>query len=277
MSVWFAMFLGLVQGLTEFLPVSSSGHLAIFQNFFGMGDVEADFVFFSVLLHFATLLAVSVFFWKDIKAMCVEFGRLFSPKHNRSVQVPPPRRLLFLLILGTLPLILFVFFSNTAEGLTEQPLFIGIALCATGILLLLTSILPKGKKDERSATVVDVLCVGFMQGLATIPGLSRSGTTIFTGIMRGFDRKFAMRFSFLMSIPAILGATVLKLKDAFTDDIDHLSLLPAYILGMLAAAITGYLALCLLRRVMEKGSLNKFSFYCIVVGAATIVASFFFV
>ena len=273
MSIWFAMFLGLIQGLTEFLPVSSSGHLAIFQNFFGMGDVEADYMLFDVLLHFATLTAVFIFFWHDIKSMCVEFGRLFNSKYNRSVRVPAPRRMLFLLIVASLPLIIFAFFSSTAEILSRQPLFIGIALCATGALLWLTDLLPKGTKDEKSATIIDVVFIGFMQGIATIPGLSRSGATIFTGLSRGFDRRFAMRFSFLLSIPAVLGATVLQIKDAVGVGEGHLALLPAYIAGMLVAGVSGYLALCFLRRLMEKGSFRIFAYYCLVVGVATMLAS----
>lgn len=272
MSIWFAMLLGLIQGLTEFLPVSSSGHLAIFQNFFGMSNVETDYMLFDVLLHFATLTAVFIFFWRDIKAMAVEFFRLFNRKYNRSVKVPPARRLLFLVVMATLPLVIFVFFSDTVEQLSHQPLFIGIALCATGALLWLSDLMPKGGKDEKAATITDVLFVGLMQGIATIPGLSRSGVTISTGLFRGFDRKFAMRFSFLLSIPAVLGATILQVGDAVAEGIDW-GMIPMYIAGMLVAAIAGYLALCLLRRLMDKGSFRIFAYYCLLVGVATMLAS----
>ncbi|MCL1819067.1 MAG: undecaprenyl-diphosphate phosphatase [Oscillospiraceae bacterium] len=272
MSVWWAMFLGFVQGVTEFLPVSSSGHLAIFQNFFSMSETGG--LLFEVLLHFATLIAVCIFFWNDIKAMFIEFTKLFNPQSYRSVRVPPARRLLFLIIVASLPLIVVAFFSGTVENLSTESLFIGIALMATGGILWLSDTLPKGNKDEKSATVIDVLFVGLMQMLAAmIPGFSRSGFTISTGLFRGFDRKFAVKLSFLMSVPAILGATVFKVKDAFSADFDW-SVFPVYILGMVVAAVTGYFALCFIRYLVVKSSFRGFSYYCLMVGAATLIASF---
>jgi len=271
MSIWFAILLGLIQGLTEFLPVSSSGHLAIFQNFFGMEDVSSNMLF-EVLLHLATLIAVCLFFWTDIKSMFLEFFRFFNPKSYRSVRVPPARRLLLLVIVATLPLLIFVFFADIVETLSGQPLFIGIALIATGALLWLSDKLPKGNKDEKSATLWDVLYVGLMQGIALIPGLSRSGLTISTGLFRGFDRKFAVKLSFLMSVPAILGATVFKVGDAFANEFDW-TVLPIYLAGMVVAAVTGYFALCFIRLLVKKGSFRIFAYYCLLVGIATMLAS----
>lgn len=272
MTLWFALLLGLIQGITEFLPVSSSGHLAIFQNFFGMKNVDTDYILFDVLLHFSTLIAVVIFFWRDVKGMCIEFFKLFNPKSYNAAKFPPARRLLLLVIVATLPLIVFVFFADTVELLTKQPLFIGIALMATGGLLWLSDIMPKGTKDERSATLLDVVFVGLMQGIATIPGLSRSGLTISTGLFRGFDRKFAVKFSFLMSIPAILGATVFKVKDAFAVEFDW-AVLPVYIAGMAVAGIVGYLSLCFLRMLISKGTFRPFAYYCLLVGVVTMLAS----
>jgi undecaprenyl-diphosphatase len=271
MSIWFAMLLGFVQGLTEFLPVSSSGHLAIFQNFFGMEDVH-NYLLFDVLLHFATLIAVCIFFWQDIKSMFLEFFRFFSPKSYRSVRVPPARRLLLLVIVATLPLLAFVFFADTVEALKDESLFIGIALMATGALLWLSDRLPKGKKDEKSATLWDALCVGLMQGIALVPGLSRSGLTISTGLFRGFDRKFAVKLSFLMSVPAILGAFVFKVGEAFANDFDW-TIMPIYLAGMVVAAVTGYFALCFIRMLVKKGTFKVFAYYCLIVGVVTILAS----
>jgi undecaprenyl-diphosphatase len=270
-SIWFAMLLGLIQGLTEFLPVSSSGHLAIFQNFFGMEDTGSNLLF-EVLLHLATLISVCIFFWQDIKSMVIEFFRFFSPKSYRSVRVPPARRLLLLVIVATLPLLIFVFFADTVEVLVGKPLLIGIALMATGGLLWLSDKLPKGNKDEKSATLWDVLCVGLMQGIALIPGLSRSGLTISTGLFRGFDRKFAVKLSFLMSVPAIFGAVVFKVGEAFVNDFDW-TVLPIYLAGMIVAAVTGYFALCFIRLLVKKGSFRIFAYYCLLVGIATILAS----
>jgi undecaprenyl-diphosphatase len=204
--------------------------------------------------------------------MFFEFLKLFNRKSYRSLRMPPARRLLLLVFVATLPLALFVFFSDTVKLLMEKPLLIGIALAATGGLLWLSDMLPKGTKDEKSATLLDVILVGLMQGLATIPGLSRSGLTISTGLFRGFDRKFAVKLSFLMSIPAILGATVMEVGDAVAEGFDWASL-PAYLAGMLVAAAAGYLALCLLRYLIKKNSFRIFAYYCLLAGTATIIAS----
>ena len=282
MSFWAALFLGLVQGVTEFLPVSSSGHLALFGHFFSLRYDESAHLLFEVLLHFATLIAVCVFYWRDVKAMVLEVPRavkdLAAGKGARGAGrgrrgTPAPRKLLFMLIVGTLPLAVFVFFSDAVEELARQPMAVGVALCCTGVLLWLSSRLPRGKKDESNANMKDALTVGLMQGIAIIPGLSRSGMTISTGVFRGFDRKFAVRFSFLLSIPTILGATALQVYKAIGSGADW-SLMPVYLGGMLVAGIAGYLSLCLLRRIAERGFAN-FAYYCVIIGATAIVLNYF--
>ena len=276
MTWWLAILLGIVQGLTEFLPVSSSGHLSIIQHFFGVQGVADEYILFDVLLHVGTLFAVIAAFWSDIREMALEFCRFFRDLFTgkAKMKIPPARRTILLVLVATLPLALVFFFKDLVREMFERPLLVGFALIATAALLFLADSLPKGKKDERSATLWDVLFVGFMQVLATIPGLSRSGTTISAGLFRRFDRKFAVRFAFLMSIPAVVGAAVLEVGDAVQEGIPE-GVLPMYLVGMLLAGLTGYLAISLVRRLADKGRFGAFAIYCLVIGGLTVVASLF--
>ena len=263
-----AFVLSIVQGLAEFLPISSSGHLAILEHFFGISETS-EMMFFNVMLHLGTLVAVCTAFWKDITEMVKEFFRIFTNKLPGPV--PPARRMIVLIIIASLPLVLVLFLRGAVESATKQPFFIAGALIATGILLLLADRVPKGKKSEGSARVGDVIFVGGMQVLATLPGLSRSGLTISSGLLRGFDRQFAVRFSFLMSIPAVLGATAIEAKNALGAGIDA-SLLPKVFVGTAIAAVTGYIAIRIVRKLINSGRFGVFAWYCMVVGAAVVLA-----
>lgn len=268
-----AAFMGLLQGVTEFLPVSSSGHLSLFQNFF---NGQAPDTLFNVLLHFATLLAVFVYYWHDIVDMIAEFFRgaaaLVSRKDGGK-SAPPARRLMLMVILATLPLVVVLPFKNKVEALGASTLFIGCALLVTGLLLFASDRLKPGRKNERTMTVVDALLIGCAQALAVVPGLSRSGTTISAGTARGLDRTFAVRFSFLMSLPAVLGATLLEVIDAAQAGVDA-ALIPQYILGMAVAAVSGYFAIRLVNLLAKKGRFGAFAYYCWAVGLVTIIATF---
>ena len=236
-----AIVLGLVQGVAEFLPISSSGHLSLLQHFFGLEKIDA---LYNILLHFATLIAVFVVYWRDVADMVVEFfrmiGSLFIREEGRTRGNPPEaRRMVLLLVLGTLPLFLVLPFDDAVEGLGTNPVFVSAMLLVTGCILFLSDRYGGGRKTGRTATVKDVLLVGVAQGAATIPGLSRSGTTISAGMALGFERNFAVRFSFLLSLPAVLGATLLKVvKVAQAGEFD-MELLPMYITGMVVAGVVG--------------------------------------
>ena len=212
-----SILMGLIQGVAEFLPISSSGHLALFQAFFGMEDVEANHMFFTVLLHFGTLISVCVVYWRDILDMIREFFlgiAALCGRRDTGVTPPPARRLVLLIIVATLPLFVMVFLNDAISTLFANPILVSCALLATGFVLYFSDRMAKGHKTAKNATVADALIVGCGQALAVIPGLSRSGTTISVGMMRGFDRAFAVRFSFLMSLPAVLGANILEIKAA---------------------------------------------------------------
>lgn len=273
MEYLYAVFMGLLQGVTEFLPVSSSGHLSLFQNFFGG---RAPDNLFNVLLHFATLLAVCVVYRRDILAMIVEFFRGVAALFSRSggkKNVPPARRLVLMVILGTLPLFIVLPFKDYVEALGGSTLFIGCALLVTGLLLFASDRFSRGQKTEKTMTVADALVVGCAQALAVVPGLSRSGTTISAGVARGLDRPFAVRYSFLLSLPAVLGATLLEVLDVAKAGVDA-ALIPQYLVGMAVAAVAGYFAIGLVNHLAKKGKFGGFAYYCWAVGALTIVATF---
>ena len=265
-----SFIMGLVQGLAEFLPISSSGHLAIAENLLGMETAVPEF--FDVLLHLGTLLAVFVAYWGEICEMIVEFFRgIGDIVHGTTPrQVPPARRLILLIVVATLPLLLVLPFHKKVQTLSNSMVFVGAALVVTGFLLFVCDMLRKGKKTEGRATVVDALIVGVAQAIATLPGISRSGMTISAGCFCGFERKFAVRFSFLMSIPAILGANILSLADAAKAGIIWTEV-PMYMVGVITAAVVGYACIRLLKLIAEKGRFGAFSYYCWAVGLLTLL------
>ena len=267
-----AFLLGLVQGVAEFLPISSSGHLAIAQNLLGLEDAGSVPEFFDVLLHLGTLIAVFAAYWTDICEMVVEFFRGIGDLVHRSTPspVPPARRLILLIIVGTLPLFAVLPIHKKVQALSNNMVFIGAALVVTGFLLFACDLVRKGRKTERNATLVDVLVVGVGQAIATMPGISRSGMTITTGCFMGFERKFAVRFSFLLSIPAVLGANILSIGDAVQTGINGAEV-PMYLVGVVTAAVTGYLCIRLLKYVADKGRFGAFAYYCWAVGVLTLV------
>ncbi len=273
MTFLLSVLLGLVQGLAEFLPISSSGHLAIFQQL--IPELRDTPILFDVMLHLGTLVAVCIFYRKDILAMLRELGQLFSDvKNRRTGSIPPARRMIFLILVGSLPLVVFMFLSDVVDQAMGSLLVVGLFLCLTALLLLLADRMPRGKKTEKDATMVDALVVGVCQGIAIVPGLSRSGTTITAGLFRRFDRAFAVRFSFLLSLPAVLGATVLELVKALKVGAGGVAV-PLYIVGALVAGVSGYFAIGFIQRLVKKGKFGGFIYYCLAAGLVAITLSFF--
>ena len=267
-----AIVLGLIQGIAEFLPISSSGHLAIAEHLFNLQGASEIPPFYDVLLHLGTLAAVFVAYWDEIYEMIVEFfdGVSDLVHHSTPRVVPPARRMILLVIVGTLPLFVMVPFRHFFEALGDNMYFIGAALLITGMLLFASDRVRHGHKTEKSARLSDALVVGVGQAIALCPGISRSGMTITTGCFVGFERKFAVRFSFILSIPAVLGANILSLKDALDAGIDWASV-PMYLVGVLVAAVTGYLCIRLLRMIADRGRFGAFAYYCWLAGAAVLV------
>ena len=275
MSLLSSILLGVIQGVAEFLPISSSGHLAIAEHLLGMSGASDIPEFFDVLLHLGTLVAVFVAYWDDVRDMVVEFfcGVRDLARGSTPTPVPPARRMILLIIVGTLPLLVVLPIKDLVEGLADNMYFVATALLVTGCLLFASDRVKKGRKTEKSATMVDVLLVGVAQAVATCPGISRSGTTITAGCFRGFDRKFAVRFSFLLSIPAILGANILSLKDAVEAGIIWADI-PVYLVGVAVSAVVGYACIRLLKMVADRGKFGFFAYYCWAVGALTLILTF---
>ncbi|HIT24499.1 MAG TPA: undecaprenyl-diphosphate phosphatase [Candidatus Enterenecus avicola] len=275
LSLLEAIFMGFVQGVAEFLPISSSGHLTLLQHFFKMEEVDN---LFNILLHFATLIAVCVVYRKDIAEMIVEFfkgvGSLFGGHGSRESRPPEARRLVMMVIVGTLPLFVVLPLEGLVEGLGNYPAAVSVMLLVTGCILFFSDRVGDGRKTARTATVKDALLVGIAQGVATIPGISRSGSTISAGLLLGFNRKFAVRYSFLLSLPAVLGATLLKVVRAFGDQGIDTSLLPMYIAGMVVAGVVGYFSIQLVRLLANKGKFGNFAYYCWIVGIVSLIAGF---
>lgn len=274
MNLFTSLLLGIIQGLAEFLPISSSGHLALAQHLLGINtEVPA---FFDVLLHLGTLLAVLVAYWGDVVEIVREFFRgVGDIVHGTTpTPVPPARRMILLIIVGTLPLFAILPIHKKVQALGDSMVFIGMALVVTGFLLFACDLVRRGHKTERSATLLDALLVGVGQALATMPGVSRSGMTISAGCFLGFERSFAVRFSFLLSIPAVLGANILSLKDALEAGVDWAAV-PVYLAGVVASAVVGYACIRLLKLIAQKGRFGGFAYYCWAVGLLTLLLNLF--
>ena len=274
MTYFMSILMGIIQGVAEFLPISSSGHLALFQTFFGMENMEEKYMFFTVLLHFGTLISVCMVYWRDIVDMIREFFlgiAALAGRKDTGVALPPARRMVMLIIIATVPLFVMVFLQDAVNQLFSNSIMVSCALLATGFILFFSDRMARGHKTAKNATVADALIVGCGQALAVIPGLSRSGTTISVGMMRGFDRAFAVRFSFLMSLPAVLGANVLEIKDALASNFP-IEELPMYLVGVAVSAVVGYFAIRLVKSLSDKGKFGKFAYYCWAVGLGSLVA-----
>lgn len=270
MPIWVAVLLGAVQGLAEFLPISSSGHLALVQALLDFEQYNVSAVAFDLMLHLGTLVAVIAAFWSDVKMLIVNgFGWLFD---GFRVKEKPGRRLVVLILLATLPLVLGAVLEGYVESAFTSPLFIGIALCFTAVLLWVAAGHNGGSKTEKDAKYSDGLKVGLMQLIALFPGVSRSGSTICGGLFCGFQKDFAVRFGFLMSIPAVCGAVVFKLPDLFSGGMNAELALPCLI-GFLTSAVFGYLAIFTVRLLMKKNSFRWFSVYCLCAGLLAVVCS----
>lgn len=279
MTISSAILLGIVQGVAEFLPISSSGHLAILQNLFALSAGE-DHLFFDVLLHLGTLISICVCYWGDIVAMVREvFIVLRGGRRADGTTVQGnlgAARLFMMIVVGTLPLFLVLPINDKVEELYYITPFIGVALLLTGCMLFVSDKMTPGKRTEKNMRFRDALVIGLCQCVATMPGLSRSGTTITAGIATGLDRTFAMKYSFLLSLPAVLGANLLSFIKAIGSESIDASLIPAYLIGMLAAMLSGIAAISLMKLIAKKSKFGWFAYYCWGAGVLTIIFSLIF-
>lgn len=263
MSVLEALILGLVQGLTEFLPVSSSGHLVVFQKVLGIHPETINVLSFDVAVHMATLVAVIVVLWHEVLAILKK----------------PLGKMTWLIIVGTIPTaVIGLAFKDLFQGLYESGASLGIEFIITGLVLLYAESVRSRNKGLESMTYADAAVVGTAQGLAILPAVSRSGLTLAGALARGLNREFALRFSFLMSIPAILGAAVLDGKDLLSGTegaVQNVATLPL-VVGMVAAAVSGYLAVKFMLKIFSSSSLKVFSYYVFILGGLILIDQLFF-
>lgn len=271
MTPFQAVILGLIQGLTEWLPVSSSGHLVLLQQAFG----ENVPVLFDLVLHVATVVVVIVAFRGDIAEIFRSLGRTIELKRKGTplreiLSIERPTLLAWLIVVGSIPTGIIGFaLRNLVVPLFENPTAVGIALLITGAILLLSVVARRGNESIRTS---DAVSIGIMQGLSIIPGISRSGSMISVGIALGVDRQLAARYVFLLSIPAILGATTFELLQVVNSQIPiNYSLLT---LAFISSLLFGYLSLKLLWFVIRRAKIHYFSIYCFMVGFLVLLYRF---
>jgi undecaprenyl-diphosphatase len=270
MSIFQAVILGIVQGVTEFLPVSSSGHLVLFQHLFGLKEAE---LFFDVSVHMGTLTAVILFFRKEIRCLTAALfsfaGRVVRKNFSlKDAWADKDMKLILLIGIGSVPTaIIGLLFHKAAEQLFSSVFLVGCALMATGLILWGTRWTKQDGEGINGFSIRKALIIGFMQGVAILPGISRSGTTIATALFLGLERETAARYSFLLSIPAIVGAEILTLADMNPVTMPYLPILA----GTLTAGVAGYLSLIMLVYIVKKGNMYMFAPYCWLVGTITLM------
>jgi undecaprenyl-diphosphatase len=273
MDIIQAIILGVVQGLTEFLPVSSSAHLVFMTDILGLPQNVA----FDTILHLGTLVAVVGYFWKDILTIISAFISsvldIFKGKFKEGLKEKPFKKLSWLLLVGTIPAGLAgILLQKQFEALFSDVIYVGFFLIVTGLLLWGAERVNPGTKDVKDITFKNAIVIGIFQAIAIAPGISRSGATISAGLFCGLNRELAARYSFLLSIPAILGAAVVQMRHINSLDISTITL----IAGFVSALIFGYLAIKLLLKIIKERTLMIFAYYCWIVGLATIIISLFF-
>ena len=266
-----AIILGLTQGLAEFLPISSSGHLALLQYFFG---IESDNVLpFTVLMHLGTLLSVFIIYWKDIVELVKELIwtiRDICTGKGLRINSSPTRRLGFMIIVATIPTgLIGLLFEDFFNGLYASLIGISLGLIFTGCILLIAERMGRQDRDIMTLKFRHAVFVGIMQGIAICPGVSRSGSTLFGSLIAGLDRAEAVKFAFLISIPSILGSVVLEAPDAFAQGIEG-SIVGPMIAGVIVAALSGIFAIKAMIRVVTGKRLFGFSIYVWLVAAAVL-------
>ncbi|MCK9187232.1 MAG: undecaprenyl-diphosphate phosphatase [Candidatus Colwellbacteria bacterium] len=255
-----SLFLGAVQGLTEFLPVSSSGHLVFFQQIFGVGE---EALAFDIAMHVATLIAVVAIFWKELLYMLKK----------------PFSKITLLVVMATIPTAIIGFaFREFFEYAFSSGVFLGACFMITGLVLFYadrSKKLSRCGKDSESMSFMDAIIIGLAQSFAIIPAISRSGLTISAGLFRGLKKEFALKFSFLMSVPAILGPAVIDARNITTQAITSVGIAPL-IGGMIAAGVTGYFAIRFMLEFFSRASLRVFSYYLFVLGGLVLADQLFF-
>jgi len=268
MTISKASILGILQGLTEFIPISSSGHLVVLQHYLGYSQ---PMLLFDALLHIATLGVVVAYFRKDLRLITSGLIRLRA----RGAEEMLGRRIFYLVLVGTLPTaIIGLFFKRWIEALFSMSIFTSLMFLLTGTFLWVGEKAARSGKTIARAGITDALIIGMAQGVAIIPGISRSGATISAALLRGMERESAFRYSFFLSIPAIVGALGLELRESVVKKNLPQEILP-YLIGALCAFATGYLSLMALQKALLRKKFSLFAIYCWMIGGGTLILQLF--
>lgn len=269
-----AIILGIFQGVTEFLPISSSGHLVLLQNFFGIKEGN---LFFTEMLHFGTLISILIVYFNDIINIIIEFFKMIGEGiKNKNFKIKNGyQKLALLIIIGSIPTAIIGFlFEDFFKTLYSSSLLpIGMAFIITGFLLWIANRKPYENKNVKNMSFLDSIIIGLFQGIAIIPGISRSGSTIVAGLLRGLDRSLATEFSFLLALPAIFGAGLFGIIDVVKTGSEVVFTIPL-LAGVLLSAIVGVFAIKFLISMLKKDKLHYFSYYLWIVGLITIISHF---
>lgn len=276
MTYFEAIILGLVQGLAEFLPISSSGHLALLQQWFDIDENKV--LLFAVLLHVGTLISVCIVYWRDIwkliVELCLTIKDLCTGKGLR-LEERPIRKLGVMIIIATIPTaVIGLLFNDLFNKLYTSVLPIGIGLIITGFLLVFAERTGSSNRGIEKMNYRNALFIGTVQGIAICPGISRSGSTLFGSLICNLDRKFAVKFVFLISIPSILGSAVMEAPNAIEAGIDMAQIGPVLV-GMAVAAVSGLIAIKTMIKIVSDKKLSYFSYYVWALGAAVLLYSIF--
>ncbi len=267
MTVFDAVMQGIIQGLTEFLPISSDGHLSIYQHF--TGNYGESALVFTLMLHLGTLIAVFITYRKTIWELIQEgFSMLYDLFHGRLMKIQPnrTRKMIYMLIVTTIPLFGFVLIKDFITSFAEDSDIIveGVCFLFTALMLFMAAKCVKGRKGAREMTVKDALIIGIFQGLAILPGVSRSGSTISSGLLLGYNKEYMVTYSFILSIPAILGACVLDIPEIVAAGMVYSW--PVIIAGLVSSAIVGFIAIRLIRYLVVNDKFIIFSYYTFILG-----------
>lgn len=266
-----AIVLGIFQGVAEFLPISSSGHLALLQHLFGITEGN---LFFTEMLHFGTLISIIIVYFEDVKRIIIEFLSLVVNllTGKKSGDLTDHQRLGLLILAGSVPTaIIGITFEDFFESLYTSLIPIGIALLFTGFLLWFAERKGSESKDIQKMTFIDSLIIGTFQGMAIIPGISRSGSTIVAGLLRGLKKPLTTEFSFLLALPATFGAFLLGIIKVIRGGNGVIVNMPL-VVGVVLSTVVGIISLKALIKILNRNKLHYFSYYLWIVGAVTIIS-----
>ena len=281
-----SVFLGIIQGITEFLPVSSSGHLSILRNLFGIRTDGG--LLFDVMVHLGTVIAICVVFRRDVLRMIGETIRMVSDIwvngsvliHNKKEKDARRykkilhnnyRRFVVMVLCATIPTAVIGYAARDLVTLASDSLLApGIGLILTAVFLIIADVSENGKKIPKDISFTNSFLVGIAQGISTLPGLSRSGTTIAACLISGYDKRFAVKYSFIMAIPAILGAACMEIGQVFSSRIS-LSQFFVYLAGAVTAGVVGYFSCRKMLTIVRKKKFRGFAIYCLILGSISII------